>query len=135
VIKTQCPGTPPNPALQLRLAVARTSPADPAKALIGRVPVGDPPVGVAVLDDGARLAVTNSNRFGDSNTAQSLTIIDTKKIGKSGEDAILGTVPAGVFPRELRVTENQQTLLLTNFGSKTLAVIDVMRLPLEPRKR
>jgi hypothetical protein len=62
--------------------------------------------------------VTNSNRFGDSNTAQSLTIIDTKKIGKSGEDAILGTVPAGVFPRELRVTENQQTLLLTNSGRR-----------------
>ena len=79
--------------------------------------------------------MTNSNRFGDSNTTQSLTIIDTKKIGRSGEGAILGTVPAGVFPRELSVTENKRTLLLTNFGSKTLAVIDVMRLPLEPRKR
>ena len=50
-------------------------------------------------------------------------------------ETILGTVPAGVFPRELRVTKNQQTLLLTNLGSKTLAVIDVARLPLEPRKR
>jgi len=107
---------------------------DPARALIGRVPVSDAPVGLAVLDKGARLAVTNSNRFGDSNTAQSITIIDTKKI-MSGEDAILGTVPAGVFPRELRLTEDKQTLLLTNFGSKTLALIDVARLPLDPRKK
>jgi DNA-binding beta-propeller fold protein YncE len=107
---------------------------DPTRALIGRIPVGDAPVGIAVLDDGARLAVTNSNRFGNGNAAASLIIIDTKKI-RSGEDAILGTVPAGVFPRELRVTANQQTLLLTNFGSKTLAVIDVARLPIEPRER
>ena len=78
--------------------------------------------------------MTNSNRFGSGNAAPSLVIIDTKKIGR-GEDAILGTVPAGVFPRELRVTANQQTLLLTNFGSKTLAVIDIARLPIEPRER
>ena len=107
---------------------------DPAHALIGRVPVGDAPVGVAVLNDGARIAVTNSNRFGNSNAPQSLTIIDAQKI-TSGEDAIVGTVLAGVFPRELRVTEDQRTLLLTNFGSKNLTVIDVVRLPLEPRKR
>jgi len=106
--------------------------ADPTHALIGRVPVGDAPVGVAVLDDGSRIAVINSNRFGNSNAALSLTIIDAQKI-TSGEAAVLGIVSAGVFPRELRVTEDQRTLLLTNFGSKTLAVIDVARLLLEPR--
>jgi len=108
--------------------------ADPAHALIGQVPVGDAPVGMAVFDNGTRLAVTNSNRFGDSNAAQSLTIIDTGKI-HTGREAIQGSVPAGVFPRELRVTQNQQTLLLTNFGSKTLAVIDLARLPLEAHGR
>ena len=107
---------------------------DPAHALIGRVPVGDAPVGVAVLNGGAWLAVTNSSRFGNSNATQSLTIIDAHKIS-SGEAAVLGTVPAGVFPRELRVTEDQTTLLLTNFGSKSLALIDIARLPLESRKR
>lgn len=106
---------------------------DSAHALIARVPVGEAPVGVAVLNEGARLAVTNSNRFGNSNATQSLTIIDAQKIS-SGEVSILGTVPAGVFPRELKVTADQRTLLLTNFGSKTLAVIDIARLPLEPRK-
>ncbi len=61
-------------------------------------------------------------------------IIDTQKITK-GEAAVLGTVAAGVFPRELRVTEDFETLLLTNFGSQNLAVIDLERLPLEPRKQ
>jgi DNA-binding beta-propeller fold protein YncE len=107
---------------------------DPSHALMGRVPVGDAPVGVAVLDGGARIAVTNSNRFGGSNTTQTLTIIDAQKIA-SGAAAVLGTVPAGVFPRELRVTEDQKTLLLTNFGSKNLALIDVARLPLERLER
>jgi DNA-binding beta-propeller fold protein YncE len=108
--------------------------ADPVSALVGRVPVGDAPVGVAVFNGGARIAVTNSNRFGNSDTPQTLTIIDAQKIA-SGEAAVLGSVLAGVFPRELRVTEDQQTLLLTNFGSKNLAMIDVARLPLESRKR
>ena len=108
--------------------------ADPANALVGRVPVGDAPVGVAVINGGARIVVTNSNRFGNSDEPQSLTIIDAQKIA-TGEAAVLGSVEAGVFPRELRVTEDQGTLLLTNFGSKNLVVIDVARLPLEPRKR
>jgi len=107
---------------------------DPSHAPIGRVPVGDAPVGVAVFDGGARIAVTNSNRFGDSNAPQDLTIIDAKKI-TSGEGAVLGAVPAGVFPRELRMTEDQKTLLLTNFASKTLALIDTARLPLVRRER
>jgi DNA-binding beta-propeller fold protein YncE len=89
---------------------------------------------VAVINNGARIAVTNSNRFGNSDAPQSLTIIDAQKIA-SGEAAVLGSVPAGVFPRELRVTEDQGTLLLTNFGSKNLALVDIARLPLEPRKR
>ena len=107
---------------------------DTANALIARVPVGTAPVGVAVLKDGAWIAVTNSNRFGASTDPQSLTIIDAQKI-RSGQAAVLGRMTAGVFPRELRVTRDQRTLLLTNFGSKTLAVIDIARLPLEPVNR
>lgn len=107
---------------------------DPSHALIGRVPVGDAPVGVAVLDGGARIAVTNSNRFGDANATQNVTVIDALRIA-SGAAAVLGTVSAGAFPRELRTTEDQKTLLLTNFGSKNLTLIDIARLPLEPRDR
>lgn len=108
--------------------------ADPAHALIGRVSVGRAPVGMAVFNNGSRLAVTNSDRFGDSSANQSLTIIDTAKVG-GREDAVMGSVPAGMFPRELTMIGDGKTLLLTNFGSRTLAVIDVARLALEPRKR
>lgn len=106
---------------------------DSANALIGSVRVGDTPVGLALLNNGAWLAVTNSNRFGDSSVAQRLTIIDVRNI-RNGQATILGTVSVGVFPRELRVTNDQRTLLLTNFGSRNLSVIDVARLPLESAK-
>ena len=105
---------------------------DSANALIGSVPVGNNPVGVAALNGGMWLAVTNSNRFGSRSVPQRLTIIEARKI-RRGDAAILGTVSAGLFPRELRVTRDQRTLLLTNFGSKNLAVIDIARLPLERR--
>ena len=107
---------------------------DPAHARIGRVPVGDAPVGIAVLDAGARLAVTNSNRFGSGATHQLLTIIDATQI-VSGDAAVIGSVSAGTFPRELTLSDDKNTLYLTNFGSKSLAVMDVARLPVETRMK
>jgi DNA-binding beta-propeller fold protein YncE len=108
---------------------------DTAHALIGRVPVGTAPVGVAVIDSGARLVLTNSNRFGGgANDKQSLTVIDATKV-TAGAAAVLGSIPAGAFPRELRVTADGHTLLATNFSSKTVELIDLRRLQLEPVKR
>lgn len=92
-----------------------------------RIPVGSTPVGVATLKRGRWIAVTNSNRFGASNTPPSMTIIDAAKV-TLGRSAVVGTLPTGAFPREMSVTRDQRTLLLTNFDSKTLAVIDVARM-------
>ena len=96
-------------------------------ALIGRVPVGTAPVGVAVVNDGRRVIVTNSNRFGGSaDDTQSLTVIDATKIA-GGASAIVGSIPAGAFPRELRVTPDGRTLILTNFGSRSVQSIDLSK--------
>lgn len=100
---------------------------DSAHALISRVAVGPSPVGVAVLKEGAWLAVTNSNRFGASGAPPSITIVDAKSLA-TGAPAIIGTLPTGGFPRELRVTGDGRTLLLTNFDSKTVALIDIPRI-------
>lgn len=104
---------------------------DPAHALIAAVPVGTAPVGVAVVNGGKKVIVTNSNRFarGDEDW-QPLTVIDTAKVSE-GPAAVLGTIPAEGFPRELRVTSDGKTLLLTNFTSNTLEIIDLTRLPLQ----
>jgi DNA-binding beta-propeller fold protein YncE len=98
---------------------------DRAHALIARVPVGTAPVGIAVTNDGKRVIVTNSNRFaGSANDRQSLTVIDAARINE-GAGAIVGSIPAGAFPRELRVTSDGRTLVLTNFGSQSIQLIDL----------
>ena len=98
--------------------------ADTAHALIGRVPVGITPVGVTTLKGGRWIAVTNSNRFGASNAPPSLTLVDARGVA-AGRAAVLGTLPTGAFTREITVTPDQRTLLLTNFDSRTLAFIDI----------
>ena len=104
--------------------------ADPAHARIATVPVGTAPVGVALFEGGAKMIVANSNRFfGGPLNQQQLSVIDAAKTS-AGARAVLGTIPAGSFPRELRVTDDGRTLLVTNFNSDTLELVDLDRLPL-----
>lgn len=101
-------------------------------ARIGTVPVGTSPVGVAVANDGKLVFVTNSNRFSSNRTArQTLTVIDAANVG-AGPAAILGSVPAGAFPREFGQSPDGQTLFVANYNSNELEVIDLKRLPLDP---
>jgi DNA-binding beta-propeller fold protein YncE len=103
---------------------------DTAGALIARVTVGTSPVGIAVIDSGRKVTVTNSNRFGNgANDDQVLTVIDVAP-GGGTQPKVLGTIQAGAFPREMRVASDGGTLFLTNFNSKTIEMIDVARLPL-----
>lgn len=107
---------------------------DPANARLGSVPAGIAPVGVAVVDAGTRIVVTSSNRFaGDADDQQVLTVIDAAKMAE-GAAAVIGTVPAGAFPRELRTTRDGRTLLLTNFASQSVQMMDVSRLPAGSRQ-
>ena len=103
---------------------------DPAHARIATVPVGTAPVGVALFEGGAKVFVANSNRFFRvPPDQQQLSVIDAAKTS-AGARAVLGTIPAGSFPRELRVTDDGRTLLVTNFNSDTLELVDLDRLPL-----
>jgi DNA-binding beta-propeller fold protein YncE len=101
---------------------------DTAHALLGKAEVGVAPVGVAVIDDASRIVVTNSNRFaGGAADHQPLAVVDAAKLRAGGKQSVLGQIPAGGFPRELRVTTDGRTLFVTNFSSKTLEMIDVTR--------
>jgi DNA-binding beta-propeller fold protein YncE len=111
----------------LRIFDTRLLISNPVHAGIGRIPVGSTPVGVTTVQNGKWIAVTNSNRFGASNAPPSMTFIDAAKIAE-GAGAVIGTMATGAFPREMTVTRDQRTLLLTNFDSKSLAVIDVPRI-------
>ena len=101
---------------------------DTAHARIAKVPVGTAPVGVAVVDNGTKVVVTNSNRFeGSADANQDLTVVDATKIAE-GARAVIGSIPAGAFPRQIHLAADGTTLLLTNFTSGTLEIIDLKRL-------
>ncbi len=100
---------------------------DSATARVARVPVGTAPVGVVVAPSGQRVLVTNSNRFaGNADDRQSVTIIDATRVAE-GAAAIIGQIPAGAFPREMRLMPDGRTLVLTNFNSQTVQLVDLTR--------
>ncbi|MBY0491626.1 MAG: beta-propeller fold lactonase family protein [Gemmatimonadaceae bacterium] len=102
---------------------------DTANPLVARIPVGTAPVGIAVTPDSRRVLVTNSNRFaGGADDHQSVTVIDATRV-TDGAKAVLGEIPAGAFPRELRLMPNGRTLVLTNFNSKTVQLVDLAKIP------
>jgi DNA-binding beta-propeller fold protein YncE len=101
---------------------------DAAHALLGKVEVGVAPVGIAVVDSGAGVVVTNSNRFaGNGGDQQPLTVVDAAKLRAGGKKSVLGEIQAGGFPREMRVSLDARTLFVTNFTSMTLEMIDLSR--------
>jgi DNA-binding beta-propeller fold protein YncE len=102
---------------------------DADHARVGEASVGAAPVPIAVVDSGRKVVAGNSNRFGASTAAQSLVVLDAAKM-EAGTDAVLGAIAAGAFPREMALSADGHTLFLTNFGSNSLQVIDVDRLPL-----
>ncbi len=89
-------------------------------SLYARVPVGRSPVGIAA--DEAHVFVANSDRFGGGRH-QSISFIDVNYL-----DAPAGSIPAGGFPRELKVTGDGKSLLVTNFESGSVELIDLDRL-------
>lgn len=103
---------------------------DPAHARMAMAPTGDAPVPIAVIDHGRMVIAGNSNRFAAGNAPQYLVVLNAAKFDQ-GIGAVLGIVPAGVFPREMRVSADGRTLFLTNFGSRTLQMLDIGRLPID----
>jgi DNA-binding beta-propeller fold protein YncE len=107
----------------------------PMSSLLSRVPVGSAPVGVAVVDEGARIIVANSNRFGGAQTDGGyLSVVDAARM-LAGAAAVVGTISVDALPRELTTTPDRRTLLLTNFSSSTLQLVDWDRAVVLPIKR
>ncbi len=100
---------------------------DPDHAKLGTVPVGRSPVGVVVTGNGRQVWVANSGRFSsDPEATQWLTVINTAK--NSGDSfTVAGRVQAGAFPRETHILDDGRTLLISNFQSRTVQVIDTSR--------
>jgi len=98
-------------------------PANPDHPLVTTLKVGPAPVGIGVSNDGRFLFIANSNRFSES-AQGSISVIEMANLDKG----VIMTIPAGAFPREIRLTADGQTAIVTNFGSNTVELIDISTL-------
>lgn len=101
---------------------------NPASALLATVDVGPAPIGLALVQSDDVLIVANSNGFQQPQQPQTLTVLGVRSVIE-GKPAVLSTIKVGAFPRELTLEADAQTVLLTNFNSNTLLIIDSAKLP------
>ena len=100
---------------------------DPTRALVAHVQVGAAPVGLALVNGGSSIVVADSNRFGSGTTAD-LAVVNPRAVLTGHPTlALFGSIPAGRFPREMTVSGS--TLLVTNYGSGQVEVVDLRTLP------
>jgi DNA-binding beta-propeller fold protein YncE len=96
-------------------------------ALLAAVRVGEAPVGLELVNGGRQMVVADSNRFGARGAGSDLTVISTAPM-LAGRASILGKLRAGGFPREMSLTPDGRTLLVTDFSSGQLQAIRVSSL-------
>jgi DNA-binding beta-propeller fold protein YncE len=107
--------------LAFSAAKLRAHAADP---VLAAVRVGEAPVGLALVDGGRQVVVADSNRFGANGATAGLTVVSTAA-ALAHEPAIVGTVKAEQFPREMALEPAGTVLLVGNFGSGTLEAVHV----------
>jgi DNA-binding beta-propeller fold protein YncE len=101
---------------------------DPSRALRAVVPVGSEPTGLLLVDDGRIALVGNSNRGLVPGTGghapQTVSVISTAA-ALARRPALIGAVPAGLFPRDLSYDPATGQVLLANFNSGSVEVFQV----------
>jgi DNA-binding beta-propeller fold protein YncE len=95
-----------------------------ATAQIASIPVGTSPVPIIVTPDGRYVLAGNSDRFGAGQAKnQELSVIDART------NSVVGRIAVGAFPRQFNVTRSGSTIVLSNYGSGTITVIDPAAIP------
>ena len=101
---------------------------DPRHALVSVVPVGQSPLGMAVISHGTRIVVADSNKNGGSGPGANLAVVSTSK-ALARRPALVGYLQSGLQPRQFAVTSDGGTLLVANTGSAQLQAVDLSHLP------
>jgi len=102
---------------------------DPARSIIARVRVGEAPVGLALVRNGTRIVVADSDRFFETPGAWSSLAVVQVAAALAGKPALLGYLRPGGFPREMALEPGGRTLLVTNFYVSQLDSVNVADLP------
>jgi DNA-binding beta-propeller fold protein YncE len=100
------------------------------RPLLATVRVGAAPVGLAIIDRGRLVLVANSNR-----AQQGIGSLEVIAAGAAlaHRPAEIGSLAAGVFPREVAAIPGEPIALVTDYGSGQLEAVDLARLFRRPR--
>jgi DNA-binding beta-propeller fold protein YncE len=98
--------------------------ASPAHALLAAVRVGEAPVGLRLVRSGTLVVVADSNRFVARGATADLSVVNVAA-ALAGQPAVIGSIPAGLFPREMALVPDGQQLLVTNYASGQLEAVSV----------
>jgi DNA-binding beta-propeller fold protein YncE len=101
--------------------------ADPARALVAAVRVGAAPVGLAAVRGGSLLVVADSDRFAATAPNSELDVVNVAA-ALAGRPAVVGHIPAGVFPRDMTLAPDGR-LLVSNYSSNEIEAVDVATIP------
>ena len=97
----------------------------PASALIGQVEVGEAPVGLALANHDGTVVIADSNRFGANGATSNLAVVAAAKTSLQ----LVGYLPAGDFPRDMAISPDGTTIVLSDYGSGQVEEVDVGTLP------
>jgi DNA-binding beta-propeller fold protein YncE len=103
--------------------------ADPRRALIADVRVGESPVGLALVDHAQRIVIADSNRFYVKGARANLAAVSVPRALARDRRAVLGYIRSGLFPRQMALEPGGRTMLVTNFDSDQLEAVNLADLP------
>ncbi|KAI9694833.1 MAG: hypothetical protein M1822_000449 [Bathelium mastoideum] len=101
---------------------------EPSEALLASVQVGTLPVGLTFARNETRILTADSDRFNYTNATSGLSVVDVDA-ALAGQPSVLGRIPTGLFPREVAISPNGRTILVSDILSKEIQAIDVATLP------
>jgi alpha/beta hydrolase fold len=108
----------------VRTATVTDRGSSPAHALLAVVRVGEAPVRLRLVRNGTLVVVADSNRFVVRGATAGLSVVNVAA-ALAGRPAVIGSIPAGLFPREMALVPGGQQLLVMNYASGQLEAVSV----------
>ena len=100
-----------------------------SNSLLARVQVGTQPVGLAFVRNGSRIVVADSDRSSKAQAHPALTVVNVQAALSGEGSANIGQIAADAFPRELAVSSDGRTMLVSEYAAGRIRAIDVETLP------
>jgi DNA-binding beta-propeller fold protein YncE len=102
---------------------------DPGSAMTGQIAVGESPVGLALVAHDSEVVIADSNRFDASGVISNLAVVALKG---AASPKLLGYVDAGAFPRDMTVSPDGKTLIVSDFDAGDVEELALNTLPSAP---